>query len=90
MTEDRSLEKFLEYLDEMEGLYRHPSQYLGNGPRMSTPEGNGPVGLGANDVYLTIDQYVSPERPPQMQTGYQPFPNRVPPEREGGYNSRGH
>ena len=56
MTEDRSFQQFLKYLDEMEGQYRGQgqSQPFGGDRFVSTLHSNGSARGNPQNVYLTI------------------------------------
>ena len=93
MTEDRSFAQFLKYLDEMEGQYGGQGQshpFGGDRFVSSTPHSNGSVRGNPQNVYLTLDHYISPDVASPAQPEYQPFPNRLPFRREGSYNSEFH
>ena len=63
MTEDRSFAQFLKYLDEMEGQYGGQGQSEPFGWDIfvsSTRYSNGSVRSNPQNVYLTLDHYISP------------------------------
>ena len=74
----------------MEGQYggQGQSQPFG-GDRFvsSTPHSNGSVRGNPQNVYLTLDHYISPDVASPVQPEYQPFLNRLAFGREGSYNS---